>query len=347
MRWLCTYFMYHHLVYIRSYTVLALEGAVLTYGQDLAAVYFYTPTEWGVWGLVSNVGGAVCRLLFNPVESAASAMFSTAHPSTHEEVAPLHASTIRPGEYCTEQTTQEEENEYSSNPSFHWDIFKHLVFLQSLVGLLGASFGPCISFTCVRLLYGTQWADHGAAQLLSSYCYLLALMATNGMLEAYVHARASAAWLCVCEKASIIFSAVFVCCLVFSRVVLGFGIGALIISNVAVIVLRVIFAVWYIYKTELQRLTDKKRVHSLRDMKLVVRAMLPQQSLTVFGIVCVVGFVAQLHHALAVRKLNGVSRIVSEAKVVFASLVVIFVFCAKIVYKAAIRLAQLLTSTRI
>ena len=60
----------------------------------------------------------------------------------------------------------------------------------TLVGATGAAFGPPFAFALVRLAYGKRWACETAApSALGAYAAYTALLALNGVLEAFVHAR--------------------------------------------------------------------------------------------------------------------------------------------------------------
>jgi oligosaccharide translocation protein RFT1 len=64
-----------------------------------------------------------------------------------------------------------------------------------LLGLLSAAFGPAYSYLALLLLYTRSWADTEAASSLAAYSMYLALLAANGILEAFCHAVSSGAQL--------------------------------------------------------------------------------------------------------------------------------------------------------
>ena len=59
-------------------------------------------------------------------------------------------------------------------------------------GLLAVAFGPAYSYLLLRVAYGQRWSDTGAPAALAAYCPYILLLAANGILEAFVHAVASA-----------------------------------------------------------------------------------------------------------------------------------------------------------
>ncbi len=62
----------------------------------------------------------------------------------------------------------------------------------SYAGLLAVAFGPAYSYLLLRVAYGQRWSDTGAPAALAAYCPYVLLLAANGILEAFVHAVASA-----------------------------------------------------------------------------------------------------------------------------------------------------------
>ena len=57
-------------------------------------------------------------------------------------------------------------------------------------GLVATAFGPSYAYLLLRLLYGRRWSDTEAPAALGWYCPYIALLAVNGVTEAYLHATA-------------------------------------------------------------------------------------------------------------------------------------------------------------
>ena len=55
---------------------------------------------------------------------------------------------------------------------------------------MATAFGPSYAYLLLRLLYGRRWSDTEAAAALGWYCPYIALLAVNGITEAYLHATA-------------------------------------------------------------------------------------------------------------------------------------------------------------
>ena len=60
----------------------------------------------------------------------------------------------------------------------------------ALTGLMATAFGPSYAYLMLRLLYGRRWSDTEAPAALGWYCPYIALLAVNGITEAYLHATA-------------------------------------------------------------------------------------------------------------------------------------------------------------
>merc|ERR1712150_285129 len=105
---------------------------------------------------VSNLGSIVARLLFQPLEEMALALFgrlqakATTSTTAEQKAAPCRAFSV---------------------------LFRLLV----LLGLVFACFGPAYSHTLLHLLYGPSWSETGAPRVLAWYCTYILLMAVNGV----------------------------------------------------------------------------------------------------------------------------------------------------------------------
>ncbi|CAJ1386127.1 unnamed protein product [Effrenium voratum] len=137
----------------------------LTEGEKMLLLALFEERQWGVFGLVSNLGSIVLRLLFAPTEEIAYSVFSAEERSR----------------------------------SFQLAMLRGLLLLQGGIGWLGLCFGPSFSPIAVRLLYGPDWAASEAPQVLAAYCVFLFFAALNGVLEAFMYAQCSPSWVRYCN----------------------------------------------------------------------------------------------------------------------------------------------------
>jgi Rft protein len=129
---------------------------------------FYRAHVAGIYGEVHNLGSLVVRLVFWPVESTAFRIFSSSDAggtqAKNASERPLHAPV-----------------------ALLQNVHKFVV----LVALIAFTFGPSYSFTAIHILLSSRWSSTEAPALLALYSGSLSLLASNGILEAYSHARMS------------------------------------------------------------------------------------------------------------------------------------------------------------
>lgn len=139
----------------RGFSLQAAEKLVLAEGSRAVLAASAPADAQGAYGLAANVGSLAVRTLFAPVEEAAFLAFA------------------RPGPAAAAGR-----------------LLAVLARVTALVGGLGAAFGPPYAWLAVRAVYGPRWACGTAAPAaLGAYAAYTALLALNGVLEAFAHAR--------------------------------------------------------------------------------------------------------------------------------------------------------------
>jgi len=99
-------------------------------------------------------------------------------------------------------------------------VLRVLTKFMILIGLVFITFGPNYSALLLNTLYGHKFSDTDAATVLSWYCVYVAVIAVNGITEAFVHAVATPEELRRFNYLLIFFSALYlVCATVFVRVI--------------------------------------------------------------------------------------------------------------------------------
>lgn len=121
-----------------------------------------------------------------------------------------------------------------------------LVRCITSVGLLAAAFGPAYSHLALLLLYGARWAGTGAPAALGLYSQYLALLAANGILEAFVHAVADARQLHASNAALVGFTAVHAG--LSAAAVRAGGAAGLIAADAANMVLRIAYCLAFAHR---------------------------------------------------------------------------------------------------
>mmetsp|Transcript_10710 Transcript_10710/g.28080 ORF Transcript_10710/g.28080 Transcript_10710/m.28080 type:complete len:533 (-) Transcript_10710:130-1728(-) len=201
-----------------QFSLQSLQKLLLAEGEKIVLVLFLdlSGEEGGIFGLVHNLGSLVARLFFAPIEEIAFASFSKMGEKDKSDQA-VYVRGIR--------------------------ILPHLMMI---FGLFLSVFGFSYSFELLHILYGEKWSSTSAPSVLSLFTLYVLIMGMNGVTEAYMQARASAADISFTNKISFAFSAVYLGL----AIVLGnrYGIYGLILANILNLGLRWAYASLYIHR---------------------------------------------------------------------------------------------------
>lgn len=143
-----------------------------TSGDGYLIATLATLPSQGAYALATNYGGLLARVLFQPIEESSRSRFGRLLPSQ-----PKSGSKIKPTE--TKSIAQAKA---------HLSTFLHLYLLLTLLAI---TLGPPLSPPLLRTVAGARWSTTEAPAVLASYCYLIGLLAINGILEAFVTAVAT------------------------------------------------------------------------------------------------------------------------------------------------------------
>jgi oligosaccharide translocation protein RFT1 len=205
---------------------LQAGGKLLLAEGSKAVLAAATPLqEQGVYGLVNNLGSLIVRTLFQPYEEIAFVAFSRA-----------------PGSGSSSSSNSSSQTKKAKRERAI--LLSTLCRGASFLGGLAAAFGPAYSYLALWLLYGSRWAESGAPAALALYSCYVALLAVNGILEAFVHAVADQRGL---HQANMVLVVVSILHMGLSVVAVNTaGAAGLLIADAINMTLRIFYCLWFI-----------------------------------------------------------------------------------------------------
>jgi oligosaccharide translocation protein RFT1 len=195
---------------------------LLTQGDAMILAALSSLEDQGIFSLVSNYGGLVARVLFQPIEESSRNTFSRQLNS---------------------------EGPHDRKRAFVEDSRSHLIDIlraYGILAILAISIGPTIVPLALQFLIGSHWMSLKVQTLLSAYCYYIPFLAFNGITEAFVSAavnatemRRQAAWMGI-------FSASFAAVSFLFLRLAGWGAFGLILANIINMSIRTLWSWLYI-----------------------------------------------------------------------------------------------------
>eukprot|EP00924_Labyrinthula_sp_SR-Ha-C_P004511 snap_masked-scaffold_1-processed-gene-2.27-mRNA-1 protein AED:1.00 eAED:1.00 QI:0/0/0/0/1/1/2/0/487 len=209
---------------VRSVYIQNILKVILTEGEKIVLVSLTKVPAFilGQYALISNLGSIVARFLFAPLEQVAYSIFAA----------------------------------YKDEPK-SIELLISFFKILSFVGLVFASFGSNYTSILIFLLYGRNFAEepvlvHG----LSIYCCYVALIAANGVLEAFVMATMTPTQLnkfnIFLIRASIFF--IFISWFLLEQ--LGAGLNGIMLANAVNMVVRILHHTQYIFTRSTQQYSE-------------------------------------------------------------------------------------------
>ncbi|CAI5742968.1 unnamed protein product [Hyaloperonospora brassicae] len=211
---------------------LGVQSAVkylLTEGDKWVLTMFASLHDMGIYGMVSNLGSLVPRIVFLPIEEATKAIFSKLALAQKQKSDDEDGKRVKMDELANGQT-----------------LLLVLLKLMNLVGLVFLCFGTSYAKTLVLLLYGAEKVGQGVGAALAVYCAYIPLLGVNGVCEAVVHAIGNDQELIHLNKLLGVFFAIYaVSALVFMQV-LDWGTFGLILANCVNMACRILYCLAFL-----------------------------------------------------------------------------------------------------
>lgn len=178
--------------------------------------------DQGIYSLVSNYGGLIARILFQPVEESSRNLFSLLLGPNEAKIQDIRSL----------------------------DTAKsHLIEVLRAYGVLSVLIfpvGPLLAPHILHILGGHRWTSSEVDSLLSLYCYYIPLLAFNGITEAFVSSAARPAELRVHAGWMGVFSGCFALTAYMFLRVCGLGAHGLVLANIAAMICRLLWSLYFI-----------------------------------------------------------------------------------------------------
>eukprot|EP00644_Phytophthora_capsici_P011897 jgi/Phyca11/6455/fgenesh1_pm.PHYCAscaffold_12_\ len=202
---------------------------LLAEGDKWVLTGFASLEHMGVYGLVSNLGSLVPRIVFLPIEEATKTIFSKLALSQ-------------------KRTNDDKDDKEAKKKSLADGQMLLLVLLKlmNLVGLVFVCFGTSYANTLVLLLYGAEKARQGVGAALAVYCAYIPFLGVNGVTEAVVHAIGDDHELMRLNKLLGVFFAIYASSALVFMQVLDWGTLGLILANCVNMACRIVYCLTFL-----------------------------------------------------------------------------------------------------
>ncbi|CAH0478030.1 unnamed protein product [Peronospora belbahrii] len=202
---------------------------LLAEGDKWVLTGFASLQAMGVYGLVSNLGSLVPRIVFLPIEEATKTVFSKLALAQKQK---------------SDQKNDKEINNKSRADG--QTLLLVLLKLMNLVGLLFVCFGTSYAYTLAMLLYGAEKARQGVGAALAVYCAYIPFLGVNGICEAVVHAIGNDYELMQLNKLLGVFFAIYALSALVFMQVLDWGTFGLILANCVNMGCRILYCLAFL-----------------------------------------------------------------------------------------------------
>ncbi|KAG2834781.1 hypothetical protein PC113_g20320, partial [Phytophthora cactorum] len=202
---------------------------LLAEGDKWVLTGFASLQHMGVYGLVSNLGSLVPRIVFLPIEEATKTIFSKLA-------------------LAQKQKSDDKDDKENMTKSLEdgQTLLLVLLKLMNLVGLLFVCFGTSYAHTLVLLLYGAEKARQGVGAALAVYCAYIPFLGVNGVCEAVVHAIGDDHELMRLNKLLGVFFAIYAFSALVFMQVLDWGTLGLILANCVNMACRIFYCLTFL-----------------------------------------------------------------------------------------------------
>jgi len=204
---------------VYTFSLQSVFKHLLTEGDRIVLTFVSGNYDQGIYAMSCNYGGVVSRMLFQPLEENARLHFAKLHRST-----------------CS--------NEKSEGLEEFQKYFCLLLKTVLYVGFLFAFIGSSYTGILLKILAGSKWSSQEAEDALSAFFGYTALLALNGMSEAFVYAVSSSSEAKMLSVAHALFGCTFAA--ISPTMVYRYGTIGLIGANGFLMLCRSIYSILFV-----------------------------------------------------------------------------------------------------
>ncbi|KAL4937154.1 hypothetical protein BDV06DRAFT_203486 [Aspergillus oleicola] len=196
---------------------------LLTQGDSMILAAMTTLQDQGIYSLVSNYGGLLARILFQPIEESSRTMFSS---------------------LLSSKRSKGQQADVAVAKTHLLNVMK----LYMIIAVVIIPLGPALAPRALHILGGQRWSAPEVDGLLALYCYYIPFLAFNGIGEAFVSSTASPAELRKQTAWMSLFSACFALAAYFFLAMGGFGARGLVYANIVNMFVRITWSFSFVRK---------------------------------------------------------------------------------------------------
>lgn len=222
---------------------------LLTQGDSILIATFASLKDQGIYGMASNYGGLIARIIFQPIEESSRNMFaklcssSNIDDKSNQQGSEVKAEANRKTSTTTGRATSADSKRDTLQGR---DLLTSILHLYSLLAIVAFAVGPSIAPALLGLVAGQQWQSTGAGIVLAAYTYYIPFLAINGVTEAFVAAVATNSQLRLQSIAMAFYSVGFAVAVYGFLRIAELGAVGLVWANCVNMACRILWNAWFI-----------------------------------------------------------------------------------------------------